>query len=239
MKFSVAYEHRQFFRKENYIEFDELLSPNQLAELTKAIDSTLATRLSVDESGVKRQPADKVFMVGHDLWRTNEGLKRIVMHPHLSTIAAELVETKDLRLGYDLLFPDLARRFHDTRGENLLEKFLKKTHSINEMSSLEGIACGLLICLSEPLKPELSSEEAYIPKVPGNGIFLSPELVIDFPKLAPQQGNYFLIVYTYSAAYYILNEENPYAHELKHLGYHFGDKLNDKLNPIVYRSKGG
>jgi len=239
MKFSVAYEHRQFFSKQNYIEFDELLTCTHCSELTKAIDITLAKRLSVDEVSVSKQPADKVFKVGRDLWRTNDHVKKLVMQPHLSAIAADLVQTKDVRLGYDLLFPELSRRFTLTHGERKLEDFLSKTHSLNEMSCLDGIACGLLICLSEPAKPELSSEEAYIPKIPGNGIYLSPELVIDFPKLAPQQGNYFLIVYTYSSAYYILNEEDPHAHELKHLGYHFGDKLTDKINPIVHRAKGG
>ncbi|QLH36192.1 MAG: hypothetical protein HWD61_08680 [Parachlamydiaceae bacterium] len=34
---------------------------------------------------------------------------------------------------------------------------------------------------------------------------------------------------------YILNENDPHTHTLKHLGYVFGDKLSDKLNPIVYR----
>lgn len=239
MKFSVSYEHRQFFQQNQYIEFDELLSEHQLTELKKAIDSVLANRLSMDEASISKQPADKLFAVGHDLWRANDSIKKFITHPQLTTTAAELVETKELRLGYDLLIPQLTRRFHLTKGERSLEVFLEKSHSLDEMSGLQGIACGLLICLSAPLKVELSSNEPYFPTVPGNGVFLSPELVVEFQKIAPQQSDYLLIVYTYSTAFYYLNEINPHAHALKHLGYHFGDKLTDKLNPIVFRSKGG
>jgi len=239
MKFSVSYEHRQFFQKQQHIEFDGLLTASQLVELKQAIESTLALRLAVEESSVHRQSADKLFMEGHDLWRANEAIKKIDMNSILAGIAAELVETKGLRLGYDQFLPDLSRRSYVTKGERPLENFLKSAHTLNEMSGLQGIACGLILCLSEPLKPELVATEHCFTQIPGNGVYISPDFAIDFQKLIPQQGTYLLIVYTEASAYYILNEGDPHAHVLKHLGYHFGDKLKDKLNPVVFRSSGG
>jgi len=46
---------------------------------------------------------------------------------------------------------------------------------------------------------------------------------------------YLMLVYTHPTAIYYLEEKDPKTHHLKSLGYVFGDRLNDKLNPIVYR----
>lgn len=236
MKFSIAYEHRQFFQKEKYIEFDLILTSSQVEELNAAIHLAVNTRLASEKSVGKRKTYEQFFMAGHDLWRDNETVKKIVTNPQLTQIGADLVETRDLRLGFDQYFPNISKKIHFTGIEKKYEDFLEEKLTLNELYGLEGIACGLLVCLRNA--PE-GSDESVFPKEAGNAIYIAPDYQIDFSKLNLNQQDYLLIVYTYNAAYYRLNEKDPHAHTLKHLGYHFGDKLNDKLNPIVYRSKGG
>ncbi len=47
MKFAITKDHRNFFQKHGWIEFEGLLSDDQLKTANQAIDQALAARLSV------------------------------------------------------------------------------------------------------------------------------------------------------------------------------------------------
>jgi len=235
MKFAVASEHRDFYQKNHLIEFNDLLNPDQLAEINKQINEHLAVKLSIPTYKVKTASAEAEFNNGHDLWRVNDPLKRLILSPKLAEIGSELVEYKPFRIGYDQLFPESKPLFDPYATKENYSNYVHRQRSLHEVSCIRDIACGLLLCLSGP--EQMKSETKSIFSItPGNGVYFNPELSVDFKEIE-EYGNYryLLIVYGQQSSVYALNQDDPHTHALKHLGYTFGDKLNDKINPIVYR----
>lgn len=80
MKYHISREQRFFFDESHFIEFDELLSQQEHRDLVKEV------------SRAKE---------GRDLSRENSTIKKIVQHPRLAKLTAELVLAKTLRFGFD------------------------------------------------------------------------------------------------------------------------------------------
>lgn len=242
MKYAIASEHRDFFQKNGAIEFDELFNEEQLSQLMASIPQTLQARLKVSPDKFEKISTEKQFYAGRDLWRDSPVLKKLITHNRLAEIASELVQYKPLRLGYDQYYPPVpSSKIMMAEERQGYSDLMGKEISLNEISSLQGILCGLMICLegnntTEPAAdPEAMQVNIFASKA-GNGVFLAPDKRIDFGKLRtlPSQ-RYLLVVYTSPTTIYILREDDPHTHALKRLGYVFGDKLSDKLNPIIYR----
>lgn len=237
MKFAVAKEHRDFFNKNHYVEFEGLIAPNQIKEVLDGIDSGLSQRLHINKEQLTKQSPEKLFMSGHDLWRVNESVKRIVLNSGLAEISSQLLEQSPLRLGYDQFFPKNVDSFYrksDYAG------LLVNAKSLLDFSSIQGVLCGLMICLENDQKEDsnvvgegvidIFSQKA------GNGIFFKPDAPIDFQSLATNYaGQYLLIVYVQPASVYLFKEQDPHTHFLKGFGLGFGDRFSDRWHPIVFR----
>jgi hypothetical protein len=244
MKFAVAHEHRDFFRKHHRIEFEALLSSKQQQLLVENIPTVLSSRLGIAPEKWDSIAPEKLFMVARDLWRANVSLKKVILQKFFAEIASELIEYKPLRIGYDQLYLSKPR-FQASSEKSFYTEFLNKRHSLNEGSSLQGIACGLMLCLSHLFSESeehqktnellLESPRLFSPKS-GSGVFFSPDIPIPFEELTAHPGAiYLLIVYTKAYTIYSLQPNDPHTHDFKHLGYGIGDKLSDKLNPVIYR----
>ncbi len=174
MRFGLEKGHHDFFHRHHHIEFEELLS----------------------EEDVKRLYIEKERRDG---WRSDPEVKKVVLRSTLAEVASSLCKVSPLRMGFDQMILN--------EGEE--EKFLP----LNEKSSIQKVACGLLLDLSEKK---------------GSGTFFSPEF--SFPLTYPS----LLIVYVKEKALYIHEEKDPYNHALKKLGYGFGDRLQSDTHPIVF-----
>jgi len=215
MKFIIENEHREFFQKNMAIEFEGLLSDEELTLLNHEISEVLS----------QRQDKGHNVYAARDLWRESSVIKKIACQRRFAEIAAQLVDEKPLRLGYDLFFPSPS-----------LEAEPQPSKTLNEMSSLQGIVCGLLLCLSGKEPVTSSMEVQMFSGTSGNGVFLSPEAPINFQELSHHEGHsYYLVVYTKAKSVYIRNDQDPHTHAFKEVGYAFGDRLLDELNPIIYR----
>jgi hypothetical protein len=243
MKFTVDKQHRDYFQKNGFIEFENFLSPDRLQLFNSAIDQSLVNRTSVPEHELRRLDSEQLFLQSRDMWRFSPELRKLICHPHLGEQVSELIEKKPIRLGYDQFFP--APPLQVSRFEKVQSKyrlFLEQKTNLESISSITDILCGLMICLSKSgsheekneLLPE--GEVDLFPSKAGNAIFFQPELVVDFDQLFEHAGQrYYLIVYTHSTSLYHQQPNDPFGHALKHLGYIFNDRLSDKLNPIIYR----
>lgn len=78
MRFTTSFEHRDFFSKNGYIEFEQLISLDECALL-------------------RSKTADL------DLWRQDPLVKKISLRSQYGEIASELSHKKILRIGFDLL----------------------------------------------------------------------------------------------------------------------------------------
>ncbi len=243
MKFAITKEHRDFFQKQGWIEFEDFLPSNQLRLVNQAIDQALAERLNIPIEQLHHLSSDVFYLQGRDIWRSNEGLRKFVTQPRFAEIASELIERKPLRLGYDQLFParypsTLSPQVH---SHSIYSRFIGQTINLEDVSCLRGIICGLMLSLGpekEGSEEDVRSEEGMdiFPSLPGHAIFFQPTSLINWKNLYLHSGQrFYLIVYTQALAHYYLQPQDPHAHAFKRLGYVLNDKLIDKLNPIVYR----
>ncbi|NGX42429.1 MAG: hypothetical protein K940chlam7_00709 [Chlamydiae bacterium] len=236
MKFTITGNHRQYFRENERIEFEGLLSEEELTHFKAAVGGVLAERLGISYDVGLKQPATKFFEFGRDLWRDSSDVKKITCQRRFGEIAYQLIDKKPLRLGYDQYLPPISKSA--SQIQSTYADFLQTPASLEEISSLRGLACGWLLCLSAGAEPlSFSSDEKFdFPIVPGNAVFLSPKAKIDFPKaLLNSELSYYMIVYTSAKGVYIANEGDTHPRAWKKLGYNIGDRLSDKLNPIIYR----
>ncbi len=241
MKFAITKEHRDFFQKQGWIEFEELLSSDQVVFSNQTIDKILVDRLHKPLEKLGQLSSEQLFQQGRDLWRSNPSLVQLTKQTRFAEIASELIEKKPLRLGYDQFFPSPAQAQPTKGTPHVYAQFIANTTSLEAVSCLQGIVCALMLALgpeSNPLSDETIPAEGInvFSATPGNAIFFLPHFPVNWSYLQafPSQ-RFYLIVYTQAMAYYLLQPKDPHAHALKHLGYIFNDQLNDKLNPIVYR----
>lgn len=240
MKFATAKEHRDFFQKHGSIEFEGLLSNDQLVAANQAIDQVLAERLNVPPDRIRLSSSEKFYLQGRDLWRSHSILHKLATQLHFAEIVSELIEKKPLRLGYDQLFPARHEKPLTEESSSVYSHFLEKTASLEAVSCLQGVACGFVLTLSgkENILSEKESAGAIdvFPNQAGHVIFFQPNVPVNWNALYSHLGQrFYLVVYTFPFAYYQLQSQDPHTHAFKRLGYVFNDKLSDKLNPIVYR----
>ncbi|MEI8366453.1 MAG: hypothetical protein WCF65_08570 [Parachlamydiaceae bacterium] len=233
MHFAVNREHRDFFRTHHWIECEELLSSEELHKISRSIALVLGERLKVRQgiADVARLSPNQMFSAGRDVWRGEAALKKIVLSRGLAGIAAELTEQRPLRLGYDMLFPSCPT-FADT--DDNFEKLIKTTPTLSDISALQGVICGAMLCISAPSDANSSVSELFS-LTPGSAIFFPPDWPLPLHDLTQRRGAmYLMVVYVQAKAVYLRQENDPHVHALKSLGYQFGDRLTDLLNPIVY-----
>lgn len=231
MKLATDKAHRDYFYKHGVIEFDALFTPDQVREMNVTIDNILCKNLGIRRDQLVRQSPQEIFLHGRDLYREDEALKKHVLHRRLAEIAVELTEARSLRIGYEQLFVGETK---EPLIENVYNQFLHQEGTLQNKSCITPVVCGLMLCLEPATFPEIPP--ALFPKTAGSGVFFKPDLPFDLTFLSHAQGGrYLLIVYAHPRTVYILNDNDPHTHALKHKGYVFGDKLSDKLNPLIYR----
>jgi hypothetical protein len=235
MKLAVNSEQRDFFRKQEWIQFEELLSPQQQKLLLATIDQTLASRLALPIERLSTQSPAALFAVGRDLWRADSQIRKIVSDSGLAGLAADLMEKKGLRLAYDQYFAASDSLKGDpSSGYAML---FERPITLEEMSAIQGVNCVLILCVDEGKNPVGELPESMLfPCKRGAGTFLKATTEIDFQQLLhlPQQ-RYLMIVYANPTLIYIQREGDPHLHALKQLGYHFGDTLSEKTHPTLVR----
>lgn len=235
MKVIISNEHRRFFQKHHAIEFEDYLTQEQLDQLNILLDEALCERLHVPKDQLAQIHFEKTYTAGRDLWRQNAELQKKIAFWGWAQVASHLLEKTPLRLAYDQLFVSSKQIMPPTEPQDALRHLIWHPTSLEEMSSLKGILCGLMIALQGELEEEKEGISIF-PKKAGNAVYFSPTIPIDFsPLISQHRRRYLLIVYTQQSTTYILQPKDPHMHTLKKLGYGIGDTLKEKLHPIVYR----
>jgi hypothetical protein len=232
MNFTVIREHREFFRKHHWIECDGVVSADELKRLVNGIPAVLAERTEVKSSLTVKAFDKQNFTIGQDLWRSPAApLKKIILSRSLAGIAGELIEQKPLRFGYDTLFPAVA----EMPARDAYASFLQTTPTLEEMSCIQGVLCGAMLCISgkEPISDDITT--TLFSKTPGNAVFFSPDWPLPLSEIYQNPGyTYLLLVYVKANAVYCLQQGDPHLHNFKRLGYNFGDRLKEPIHPVVY-----
>lgn len=233
MKFTTAKEHRDFFQKQGWITFEEIFSPSQYSSMIQLISNTLKQKL---QTNLASGSPEILFREGFDLWRECPELKNLIIFPKLLDIVSELIDKEILRLGFDQFLPAWSGSQPSWVGnESIYGEFLNETASLKEISCIKGICGGILIPLNETT---FSSENIDLfPHQKGQLTVLNAETPIPWPHLKGDRNqSFYLVAFADKNAIYQLNPKDPHTHVFKRWGYVFNDRLNETLNPIVYRS---
>lgn len=109
-----------------------------------------------------------------------------------------------------------------------------------DLFSVQGLACVYFIRLSEPKEGEVHAstfqmEPGLIPLPTGKGsvVAIQPNLLLNLPRLSGYLTDLYCIGYALPNAVYFHNAKDPCNHELKALGYQFGDRLNPAKHPLI------
>ncbi len=212
MKFIVDNSHREFFQEYGWIEFEEVLAPDVCAAMLLTVEQALRRRgalrtLSLPEDAIT------LFKAGRDVWREDAELKRAVCHRTLSEIVSELVEVKPLRLAYDQL---LVSQMRGCLPPNAL---------MGSFGPSQGVVATIAICLE-------GTGEGLLPSKPGHISAILPATPLVLP---PLHGTFLLVGYCRAVSRYAIQPLDPCANLPKSWGYAVGDRLIDRLHPIVYR----
>ncbi len=205
MHIELPHAHLNFFHKHQFLELEEFLTPEQVAEYR------IKTFADFDDA----------YLNGRDLWRKSETTKKLVCNRDLASCAAKLTETPSLVLAFDQALA--------TYESSTLE-LAEQPVTLQDISNVSHLACGVMINLSNTT---LEPSENPFPDTPGGVVFIAPDLELDFKKIAASPT--LLIAYANVKPLYIQNKLDPHAHALKSLDYAFGDHLKINTHPLLIK----
>lgn len=91
--------------------------------------------------------------------------------------------------------------------------------TLQAQSCISPLTCALVVSLDSPF---------------GHGMFVQPG--VDLATVPfPEQGTVLIIAWAEARAQYLYEERDPHLHELKHEGFVFGDRLQEKWHPVLIR----
>jgi hypothetical protein len=201
MKLTILPDHFKYFQRYGSIEFTGFINSQQIEQINSEIDLIEKKRQASTKE--EKNP----WLLGRDLWRENDSLRKILCQAKWAEIAAQLTNAKVIRFGFD----------------QLLEKpdCILTSGSLEEASHLQGIACSLLLGLK-------GNADSPFPKQ-GDACYYNSDFPFDFSQL-PDKSRYLLIVYAQERTLY--TKKSP---EMNRMEYRVGEILKDKFHPILYR----
>ncbi len=218
MHFSVTSEQQDFFSKQGHIEFEGLVTSDELESLCQALDEVLNKRISQG-----KKPPTEPFLHGRDCWREHPIVKKIVFSRKIAQPIAQLTRKKTLRIGFDHYFKTPA-----------INPFPQPITSLQDGSCIKPLVCGLLLRLTDGPLASGRTAVTPCPSQAGNGIFISPSLLIEWePLFRLENQKFLLITYIGNQALYILEKRDPLTHLLKYQGYGFGDHISPATHPKI------
>jgi hypothetical protein len=221
MKFALQGEHRDFFAKNGYIEFEGLLSEKDVVTLKEAIDQVLCKRLKVLPEKLEHKTAQELYMAGRDVWRDHPAIKKWTTSPILAELASSLFKKRPIRLAFDQVL---------RTGSSSHTPFIN-TASLQQTSSLRQIIGALILQLTPLAEPCIP-----LAQVPGSGVLIGPNFPLNFDAIFSQPHlSALMIVFCGEKTVYTLDSSDHHTHALKRQGYVFGDRLRDDINPLVFR----
>lgn len=221
MHFAITGEHRHFFSQNGWLICEGLLSGKVQAKLAQSLKAILSNKVQSVPFGLQSM-GEQAYSEGRDLWRASDMVKKVVLDRSLAEIMAELIDERSLRLGYDQLIP----AFVPQALTNL---------SLHETTAIQGVVGGVILCIQGADAGGADSGLGELLANAGQAIFFGPHLPLPFERLACHHGaHYLMVVYVNGRAVYRHEGRDTHPYALKQLGYHYGDKLLERLHPTVY-----
>lgn len=220
MRFSLTKEYKEFFYRNKHIEFEDVLSLEQVASLQAGLHDALS----------KRDP--KIYkkgtpLAGRDLFRSSSEVQKIAFSKKFPQVAYDLTSKTPLRLAFDLHLTPKVIGNH----------YFGKVADFKQGSCLSEIYCLLFFRLGgSPIATPEGAAFIPSPQKVGNLVIVHPELPIDLETLLQDKDQeFYVIAYGSDRLCYTLNELDPITHLIKRFGYVFGDLMKEDTHPLIFR----
>lgn len=224
MRFIITPDQRDFFRKNHFIEFDDLLSGKTIATVCKESDEILLKRVNCAPS--KSNRLSSLYKAGYDLWRDSPAIKIATQKLSIAHIASELFQTYPLRIAFDqFLTPKMP--------------LFQSSFSLMDISSIQPLAGGVFFLLENLDDDPVQKMGGFpLPKNAGNALFFSPTLAIPWPAFARLSHlKLLLVAFAPKKSFYCPEANDPHSPSFKKLGYVYNDLLKETLHPIIFGKK--
>jgi hypothetical protein len=232
MKFGLSNKQLDYFNKNQAIEFEGLLSSVTVDLMNQEIAKALSTGLKKPISEIEKHSPFTLYKAGRDFWRRCPEVKKAITGYQLLNTIATLTDQKLLRLGFDQFIPTITSAYLQEPSYLAL---IDRQATMAQISSLQDIVAGLIICLQDDQEP-VEIAPKFFPKSKGNVVIFHPQAEINFRELLKvKEASYLLVTYTRDDGVFVFNPQDVQGNHWRDLGYNPGDRLKEKLNPIVYR----
>ncbi|HLB53369.1 MAG TPA: hypothetical protein VJK48_06665 [Chlamydiales bacterium] len=156
---------------------------------------------------------------GRDLWRDSPLLQNVLVKELKSLLFS--LSSSSLRLALDQWIP---------KGTSFAEG-----GPFSKLFAVQGLVLGVILAReAHTFLPETSFGLSPFPKEEGGILFVKPHLHIDWPALLQETAtDLYFAAYSLENSLYIHNPQDPLTHQLKKLGYQFGDRLNNSHHPFL------
>jgi hypothetical protein len=205
---SLSAKQAAFFKKNGHLELEAFLSEEESIQLHAALVEELERRKQNGHPFPRR-----------DLWRSLPSLQTLLLSRKCTQVALELSLQSSLKIGFD----------HWIGGAD------SRPVKIQDFSSIQGVACAVLLRLTEeasalPSKTPLGLDP--FPQAIGNALFVNPSLLLNWPRAASP--SLYLATYCLPSSVYVHNPKDPDGAYLKALGYGYGDPLSNQTHPLFF-----
>lgn len=226
MRFAITPEQRDFFHKNQFIEFEGLLSPEQMCAIDQEAQEVISHRLKVPFSKWDTLPLHALYKASYDLWRDAAQVKKATHKLSIAHIASEIFDTSPLRIAFD----QLCMSGSSCPFQNNL--------SLIEISSIKPLAGGILFLLSDICVHDRKNVEFPLPQAAGNALFFGPAFPIPWTQLfVMPHFSFLLVAFAPEKSFYRQESNDPYSPLFKKRGYVFNDHLKESFHPIVFGKK--
>ena len=206
MKFFVEDRDREFFQKNGLFLVEDVFSEEEI-ELIR-----LGAETQVLSGSMK------------DLALSKGKVQEVLFSKKLAQIAFALAGEITLRYGYDMFF-------------RLSEPPMQLSTAVDPLviGACIALESGEDSSLPEVAPFTLRNED--LPRAKGSVLFFSPKVSLSFSPLSRKTGNrsFLLLLYAGAQAQYLYHPEDPHTHDLKRIGYVFGDRLKGESHPFLYQ----
>ncbi len=240
MRYDLPPKLVSFYKDKGFIELENLLSEEELHEISRECDSLLKSNLKNKHYALSEATLKTTFQEGWNLHEGNSLLEKFITQKKFLEIVSQLTGLHKLKVGFTQVFRTFDKTQNDSE-ESLPPLFYHYT-SLNDVSCLQGIEIGCMVHLVSERAisqdPLVDIEQAKgilhpLPMHPKSITFFSPKHPFSLDPLPDFSHQlYLLITYGRDNMVYVDQKNDPHTHRWKKEGLVFGDVIPGKIHVV-------
>ena len=240
MRYDLPPKLVSFYKDKGFIELENLLSEEELHEISRECDSLLKSNLKNKHYALSEATLKTTFPEGWNLHEGSSLLEKFITQKKCLEIVSQLTGLHKIKVGFTQVFRTFDKTQNDSE-ESLPPLFYHYT-SLNDVSCLQGMEIGCMVHLVSERAisqdPLVDIEQAKgilhpLPMHPKSITFFSPKHPFSLDPLPDFSHQlYLLITFGRDNMVYVDQKNDPHTHRWKKEGLVFGDVIPGKIHVV-------